>query len=98
MRKKLPSLSVRQLILQSNVEVICTTDDPADDLRWHQAIREDTSFPVKVLPAWRPDKALNLEKPEFASYISRLSQAANTKIADLPSLLEVLRQRMNFFP
>lgn len=95
--KKLPSLSVRQLILQSNVEVICTTDDPADDLRWHQAIREDTSFPVKVLPAWRPDKALNLEKPEFVSYISRLSQAANTKIADLPSLLEVLRQRMNFF-
>ena len=96
-QKKLPSLSVRQLILQSNVEVICTTDDPADDLRWHQAIREDRSFPVRVLPAWRPDKVLNLEKPEFPAYIRRLSQAAGGKIADLDSLLAVLRARMDFF-
>lgn len=95
--EKLPSLSVRELILRSNVEVICTTDDPADDLRWHRAIREDASFPVKVLPAWRPDKAVNLEKPEFPSYIARLSEAAKRRVASLPDLLDVLRARMDFF-
>lgn len=63
---------MRRLILQSHVETICTTDD----LRWHRALREDPSFPVKVLPAWRPDKAVNLEKPEFRAYLGTLSETA----------------------
>lgn len=56
------SMSARNLIRQSNVNLICTTDDPADDLHWHEMIKEDESFQVQVLPAWRPDKAMNLEK------------------------------------
>ena len=49
------SMSVRNLIKQSNVTLICTTDDPVDSLEWHKVIAEDASFDVQVLPAWRPD-------------------------------------------
>ena len=53
-------MSVRNIIRKSNVKLICTTDDPVDDLKWHKVLAEDDSFEVKVLPAWRPDKAMNL--------------------------------------
>ena len=53
-------MSVRNIIRKSNVKLICTTDDPVDDLKWHKVLAEDESFEVKVLPAWRPDKAMNL--------------------------------------
>ena len=59
------SMSVRNLIRQSNVTLICTTDDPVDSLEWHKKIAEDPSFEVQVLPAWRPDKAMNIEKPDY---------------------------------
>ena len=65
------AFSARNLILQSNVKVICTTDDPADTLEWHQRIAAD-GFPVKVLPSFRPDKAMNLEKPEYLDYLEKL--------------------------
>ena len=68
--------SVRGLIEQSNVELICTTDDPVDSLEWHRKLLEDNSFHTAVLPAWRPDKAMNIEKPEFALYLDKLGQAA----------------------
>ena len=68
-----PSMSVRNLIRQSNVETICTTDDPIDTLEWHKKIAEDETFEVKVLPAWRPDKAMNLEKPEYLDYLAKLA-------------------------
>ena len=64
--------SVRGLIRQSNVRLICTTDDPVDSLIWHEKIRDDASFDVQVLPAWRPDRAMNIEKPDFADYIGSL--------------------------
>lgn len=57
-------MRVRSLILKSKVTVICTTDDPADDLCWHEKLALDSSFPVHVYPAWRPEKAMNIEKPE----------------------------------
>ena len=56
-------MSVRNLILRSHVTLICTTDDPVDTLEYHQKLANDTSFPVTVLPAWRPDKAMNIEAP-----------------------------------
>ena len=68
-----PSMSARNIIKQSNVTLICTTDDPVDSLEWHKKIAEDDSFDVAVLPAWRPDKAMNLEKPDYTDYISKLS-------------------------
>ena len=70
-----PQMSARNLIRQSNVTLICTTDDPADDLRWHKQLKEDDSFEVQVLPAWRPDLAMKIEKPGFAAYLKKLGMA-----------------------
>ena len=65
-----PGMSARNLIKQSNVKLICTTDDPVDSLEWHKMIAEDESFDVQVLPAWRPDKAMNIEIADYADYIN----------------------------
>lgn len=73
-------MSVRNLIRQSNVKLICTTDDPVDSLEWHKKLAEDETFEVKVLPAWRPDKAMNLEKPEYADYIKTLSEVSGIEV------------------
>ena len=62
---KSDDLSVREIIKRSKVEVICTTDDPVDDLMYHRKIQGDKSFDVKVLPSFRPDKALNIENKGF---------------------------------
>lgn len=93
-----PSMSVRNLILKSNVTLICTTDDPVDTLEWHKQIAEDTSFPVKVLPAWRPDKAMNIEKADYLSYLDKLAEAAGTdKITTWGRLKDALIKRMEYF-
>ena len=95
---KEPSMSVRNLIKQSNVTLICTTDDPIDTLEWHKAIAEDDSFDVLVLPAWRPDKAMNIEKPDFAAYVAKLAAAAGVEsIATFDELKAALTNRMEFF-
>ncbi len=91
------AMSVRNLIRQSNVTLICTTDDPADDLKWHKMIAEDESFEVQVLPAWRPDKAMNLEKPDYPAYLEKLGQAADWKIQSFADLKNALVKRMEFF-
>jgi glucuronate isomerase len=91
------SMSVRNIIRQSNVTLICTTDDPVDTLEWHEKIAADDSFQVQVLPAWRPDKAMNVEKPDFAAYMAKLSDASGIKITDLASLKEALKARMDYF-
>ena len=93
---KQDNMSARGLILQSNVDTICTTDDPIDSLEWHRKIKED-GFEVKVLPAWRPDKAMNIEKADFAQYIAKLSQVSGVEIKDFDSLIEALKNRMDFF-
>ena len=90
-------LSVRNIIRRSGVKLICTTDDPADSLQWHKSLREDKSFEVQVLPAWRPDKAMNLEKPDYPSYIARLSEVSGVAIQDFSSLKAALLKRMDYF-
>jgi len=90
-------MSVRGLIRQSNVTLICTTDDPADDLRWHQMIKDDPTCDVIVLPAWRPDKAMNLEKDTWKDYLESLQKAAGAEITGWTSMKDVLHQRMDFF-
>lgn len=92
-----PALSVRGIIRQSNVRLICTTDDPIDSLEWHKKIAEDKDFDVKVLPAWRPDKAMNLEKPDYPDYISKLEAASGISIHSFADLKEALRSRLAFF-
>ncbi len=90
-------MSVRGLIRQSRVNLICTTDDPADDLQWHRSIAEDTSFACQVLPAFRPDKAMNVDKPGFAAYVETLAAAAGSPIRCFDDLMGALRSRMDFF-
>ena len=90
-------MSVRNLIRQSNVKLICTTDDPVDSLKWHEVLAADDTFEVKVLPAWRPDKAMNLEKVDYAEYISQLSKVSGIDIRTFAELKEALNVRLDYF-
>ncbi len=89
--------TVRGLIRKSNVRLICTTDDPADSLIWHEKIKVDQSFDVQVLPAWRPDKAMNIEKADFAQYMRKLSEVSGVNIGNFSSLKAALKIRMDHF-
>ena len=90
-------ISVREILKQSNVTLLCTTDDPADSLEWHIKMAADPTLETHVLPAFRPDQVINLEKPEFAAYLKRLGQAAGVRIDGWDSLLGALGNRMDFF-
>ncbi len=92
-----PDFGVRNLIQRSNVETICTTDDPVDSLEWHEKISRDESFSTKVLPAWRPDKAMNIEKNTWTDYIQMLSKVSGTRIESFRDLKTALSKRMDFF-
>lgn len=92
-----PSMSVRNIIKQSNVTLICTTDDPVDSLEWHKMLAADDSFDVQVLPAWRPDKAMNIEKPEYLDYLNKLSEVSGVKIDSFLALQRALKIRLAFF-
>ena len=92
-----PSMTVRNIIKQSNVTLICTTDDPVDSLEWHKKLAEDKSFDVQVLPAWRPDKAMNIEKVTYLDYMAQLEAASGMKIATFADLKKALCNRMDFF-
>ncbi len=92
-----PEYSARGLIAMSNVETICTTDDPIDDLHWHKLMLEDPTLKTNVLPAWRPDKAVNIEKPDFMDYIAKLAAVAGMEIKSFADLKEALVKRMAFF-
>ena len=87
----------RGLIRMSNVDTICTTDDPVDSLEWHEKLAADKSFGVTVLPAWRPDKAMNLEKETYPEYLAQLEKAAGMKIASFADLKKALHARLDFF-
>ena len=85
------------LIRKFGVEAICTTDDPADDLRWHKMIA-DNPFGTKVLPTWRPDKAVAIENPvAYKAYLEKLSQASGMEIGNYRSLMDALQKRHDFF-
>ena len=92
-----PDMGAKDIIKKSNVKLICTTDDPVDSLEYHKMIKEDASFDVKVLPAWRPDKAMNMEKPDFTDYIKKLSDVSNVTISSFEDLINALKVRMDFF-
>ena len=91
------SMSARSLIKQSNVKVLCTTDDPVDDLKWHKRIKEDESFDVQVLPTWRPDRILNIEKPDYLKYLKELSKAAGMEIQSFQDLKKAMIKRLQYF-
>ncbi|NLY68927.1 MAG: glucuronate isomerase [Clostridiales bacterium] len=92
--------SARSIITRSNVELICTTDDPADTLEYHDRLAdayERGEFKTRVLPAFRPDRAVNCEREGYADYIERLSEVSGVKIDSFDSLCDALSKRMDFF-
>ncbi|MBE0585717.1 MAG: glucuronate isomerase [Desulfofustis sp.] len=90
--------SVRSLLRRMNVSVVCTTDDPLDNLEHHRALRDDSSFPVAVLPAFRPDRALAVEDPAaFNEWVDRLAALADREIGTYAAFLEALAERHAFF-
>jgi len=92
-----PEYSVRRLIQKMNVESIGTTDDPLDDLLSHQKIKAD-GFSAKVLPSFRPDKAMNADNvPEFYSYIKKLGEISGQQITNFNQFLDALKGRHDFF-
>lgn len=88
---------VRGLIKRSNVKVICTTDDPVDSLEYHLALKEDKSFDVKVLPAFRPDKALGVNKDTFKEWFGQLENVIGKKIDSFDEYIDALKSRVEFF-
>lgn len=94
---KEPGMSARGIINASNVEMIGTTDDPIDSLEWHIKLAADPSFNTKVLPSFRPDKAVNIEKPGFAEYIQALGNASGIDIKSVSDVKDALTKRLDFF-
>ncbi|MDR1805569.1 MAG: glucuronate isomerase [Clostridium sp.] len=96
----LQKMPVRTLLLKSNVKLICTTDDPADTLEYHERLAQEYAegeFPVRVLPAFRTDAVLCIEKPGYAAYLKKLGGCAGTEIRGLEELKAALRSRMDYF-
>ena len=93
-----PEFSCRGIMRQMNVVVACTTDDPTDTLEYHQQLKADKSFKIRVLPAYRPDKGLAVESPAaFNAWVDKLAAASGVKITDFDAYLEALEKRHAFF-
>ncbi|NDE11023.1 MAG: glucuronate isomerase [Chitinophagia bacterium] len=94
---KTPEYSVRNLLRKMNVKVLCTTDDPTDSLEHHKKIKED-GFEIKVLPAFRPDKAMNVDNVDtFNAYVNKLQDVSNILITSWDDYLTALKSRHDFF-
>lgn len=91
------ALSPRKLMLQSRVELVATTDDPADSLEYHEQLANEKDFPVRVVPSFRTDAALNLMRPDYTVYLGRLSAACGFEIQTLDDLKKALAARLDFF-
>lgn len=93
----LAQYTARGLMRKFNVKAVCTTDDPCDSLCWHEIIAADETMEIKVLPAFRPDKAVNIEKDDFAEYIDRLSSVTGYEIQSAEDVIKALCNRVEFF-
>ena len=93
----LPDMSVRGIIRRSGVKLICTTDDPADDLKAHKLLAEDETCDVVVLPAFRPDKAMRADVKTFPGYIRNLETIVGFAIDTIEDMREALRDRIAYF-
>lgn len=90
-------MGARDLIRNSNVKVVCTTDDPADSLEYHQKLLEEGDFEVKVVPGFRPDKGLELNRDSFKDWTAALSESAGIHIDSYDAFLKALEARIDFF-
>ncbi len=97
-RFKDPRMSARGLMKQSNVALVCTTDDPTDSLEYHQAVAADDGFDVQMLPTWRPDKVLAIDKGYlWNSWIEKLEEATSATVGSVADLLDAIQKRHDFF-
>lgn len=87
----------QSLIMRSKVKVICTTDDPIDDLKYHKLLKDVDGFDCKVLPSYRPDKALNANLDGFAEYIAKLGEVADVEIKSYKDVIAALLKRADYF-
>lgn len=93
-----PEFSCRGIMRQMDVRLVCTTDDPTESLEHHRAIAADRSFGIRVLPTFRPDKAMAIESPEaFNAWVARLEQAAGAEVRTLDDMRQALDARHEFF-
>lgn len=90
------SMSPRNLVKNSNVFALCTTDDPADDLKYHKLLAEE-GFDVKVLPGFRPDAAYQIQKETFPAYLEKLGNVCGMSIVNIKCLKEALAKRVKYF-
>ena len=95
--RKLETLTAREMMYKFNVKTVCTTDDPVDSLKWHQKMNEDKTLKTKVRPAFRPDKAINVELSWFEDWVNQLESVVGFPIQSLNDLCEALKQRIAFF-
>ena len=91
---KTPEYSIRNLLKMQNVEVLCTTDDPIDD--WHKKLAEE-GFEIQVLPTFRPGRALDIEKNDFANYIALLGERTDLEMHSLNDVLQALKKCLTYF-
>ncbi len=91
-----PNFTTRALLEKMHVEVVCTTDDPLDDLKFHQQYGKE-NLEMKMLPAFRPDKAILIQNENFLSYINKLAEVADVEINSFDALLNSLYKRMSYF-
>ena len=92
-----PTYTARGMMRRYNVETVCTTDDPIDTLEWHKKTRE-SGFEIKMIPAWRPDKAMAVENPQnFRTYIEKLSEVSGVAISKFQDVVDALQNRHDFF-
>ena len=90
-------MSARGIIAKSNVKLLCTTDDPADDLKWHEKMAADATMPAIVLPAFRPDKAMRADKPDFPQYLQKLEGVVGYAINNMEDMRKALAERIDYF-
>ncbi len=93
-----PEFSARGIMKQMNVVLVCTTDDPVDSLEPHRKTAEDKTFPIQMLPTWRPDRALAIEQTvTFNAWLNRLEAASGIACNTFDNLIEALYVRARFF-
>ena len=92
-----PEMSARGIIRKSGVKLLCTTDDPADDLHWHELMAADPTMPAVVLPAFRPDKAMRADKPDFPQYVAKLEGVVGYEINTVEDMRKALAERVAYF-
>ncbi len=90
-------LSVREMIKKSNVALIGTTDDPTDDLVYHKLLKDEEDIEVRVVPTFRPDMGINIDKDDFLPWIDKLSNLVGYPVENLKSLMKALNERADFF-